>query len=127
MIDHLQIRLECEAIPEGTLEIARLDGTEAISRLFHFDLLVVSKDAAGLDGEELIGRSAALVFERDGEEVRRIFGMISLFNDRLDTETEHSSYRLAFAPRAFRLTLVETLDVFLDLSVPDILRQKLRD
>jgi type VI secretion system secreted protein VgrG len=120
-----RIRFITEAYPNGELTIARLEGREAIGKLFEYELLVVYSDPSGIDGDELVGQAASLVYERAGEEIRRVHGMISVVNDRLDSEPRYASYRLVFVPRAYRLSLMETLDVFLDLSVPDVLRQKL--
>jgi type VI secretion system secreted protein VgrG len=74
---------------------------------------------------EVLGASASLVFEVAGEEVRAIHGMVSEMEDRLETESAFHSYRLTLVPRAFRATLVETQEVFLDISVPKLIQQKL--
>jgi type VI secretion system secreted protein VgrG len=121
----VDVRIEIEGISDEDIEVSRVEGVESISKLFEFEVLTVLGGSGWLDPDQVIGRTAALVFERDGAEVRRIFGMIAEVCDRLDSETDFSTYRMRFVPRAFRLTLVETLDVFLDASVPDILRQKL--
>ena len=120
-----QIKLETAAYPNGELEIARLSGRDTLSQLFEYEILVLAKDLEDFDPEALIGERATLVYERDDRPAERVFGMISVVNDRLDTEVDYASCRLIFAPRAYRLSLVETLDIFLDLSVPDIVRQKL--
>ena len=57
--------------------------------------------------------------------VRTIYGMIAEVEDMLDTEPDTSSFRIVLVPHAHRLTMVETQEVFLDLSVPDIIKQKL--
>ncbi len=120
-----RITLETEAFADGDLEIARLTGRETSSQLFQYEILAVCRERSTVETAELIGREAALVYARDGREERRILARLSVVNDRLETESEHGSYRLTFVPRAYRLSLVETLDVVLDTSVPDILRQKL--
>lgn len=120
-----QIKLETGAYPNGELEISRLTGRDTLSQLFEYELLVIAKDLEDFDPEALIGERATLVYERDDRPAERVFGMISVVNDRLDTEVDYASCRLTFTPRAYRLSLVETLDIFLDLNVPDIVRQKL--
>ncbi|AKT40248.1 type VI secretion system Vgr family protein [Chondromyces crocatus] len=119
------VRFESDGFPEGLLEIAKLDGREAIGKLFEFELLLVYQGEDEVDPEEILGCEATLVFERNGEEIRRVHGMIAEINDRLDTETDHATFSVLVVPRAYRLTLLETLDVFLDTTVPDIIRQKL--
>jgi type VI secretion system secreted protein VgrG len=120
-----QIKLETESYPNGELQISHLTGRDTLSQLFEYEILVIVTDLEDFDPESLIGERATLVYERDDRPAERVFGMISVVKDRLDTEAAHASCRLTFTPRAYRLSLVETLDVFLDLSVPDILRQKL--
>lgn len=125
MKEVLLVRLESEAFPPGALEIAELTGREAISQLFSFEIVAAAVDPEALDAAELIGAEAALVFERDGEEERRVYGLIASVRDQLDTEAARSTYRIELCPRAHRLTLHETLDIFLDLSVPEIVAKRL--
>lgn len=121
----LQIKLATESLPDGQLQVSRLEGRETISQLFEYQLLVTCPANEDLDAEALMGERATLIFELDEQEITRLFGMISVVHDRFESEGEHRSYRLTFVPRAYRLSLVETLDIFLDISVPDIIRQKL--
>ena len=51
-------------------------------QLFSFAIDVVSTDPDGLDPEAVVGAEASLVFERHGEEIRTIHGMIAEVNDR---------------------------------------------
>src|SRR5438045_3631464 len=101
----LTARLFAEAFPGGQIEIARIEGREAISRLFTLDILAVCKEIEGIEIDEVVGAEATLVLSRDGAVVRRLYGMIAKAHDRLDTESVHSSYRLTFVPRAYRLSL----------------------
>ncbi|AKT40896.1 type VI secretion system Vgr family protein [Chondromyces crocatus] len=123
--DVFRIRIEIDGIEDGALELSRLTGKETISQLFDFELLVVCRDPSGISLESIVGEPATLVFERDDMELRRLHGMIATARDRLDTETTHTTYRVTFTPRAYKLTLSETLDVHLDLDLPGILRKKL--
>jgi type VI secretion system secreted protein VgrG len=121
------INLETETLRNGELDVVKLTGREAISQLFQYEILAVCRDPSAIEPEELVGQEAALVYTRDGVTLGRVYGMISVVNDRLETETSYTTFRLAFVPRAYKLTLVETLDVFLDLNVPDVIRQKLKE
>jgi len=123
----LEVRLEADDFPCDRLQINRLSGTERISRLFRFEIHVSSLDPEGLDLQKVIGRAAALSFRMDGSEVRRIQGMICEATDRLDSETAFTSYRLVLVPRAFQLTLVQTQEIYLDISVPQIVAAKTKN
>ncbi|WP_437986089.1 type VI secretion system Vgr family protein [Sorangium sp. So ce117] len=125
MKDILSARLESRAFSADAVELHDLTGREVISQPFEFQLHIVCKSPEGLDEEALLAEPAALVFLRDDREERRLFGVISVVRDALHTETLHMAYTLTFVPRAFRLTLTETSEIFMDLSVPEILKKKL--
>ncbi|WP_438019745.1 type VI secretion system tip protein TssI/VgrG [Sorangium sp. So ce315] len=125
MKDILSARLESRAFSADAVELHDLTGREVISQPFEFQLHVVCKSPDGLDEEALLAEPAALVFLRGDREERRLFGVISVVRDALHTETLHMAYTLTFVPRAFRLTLTETSEIFMDLSVPEIIKRKL--
>jgi type VI secretion system secreted protein VgrG len=126
-MDHrtIEARLESSDFSCDALQIAKVEGREAISRLFSFAIDVVCTDPNGLHEDDLVGAEASLVFDVDGVVARTVHGMIVEVEDQLETEIEARTYRLLLAPRAFRLTLVETQEIFMGLSVPDIVKQKL--
>jgi type VI secretion system secreted protein VgrG len=122
----LEILLESPDFSCDRVQISRISGRECVSQLFRFEIFLASLEPAGLDTRAITGAQAALFFMVDGLEVRRVYGMIAEATDHLDSETQFSTYRLVFVPRAFRLTLVQTQEVYLDASVPDIIRQKMK-
>ncbi|WP_437878651.1 type VI secretion system Vgr family protein [Sorangium sp. So ce513] len=125
MKDILSARLESGAFSADAVELYELTGREVISQLFEFQLHIVCKSPEGLDEEALLAEPAALVFLRGDREERRLFGEIAVVRDALLTEASHMAYTLTFVPRAFRMTLTETSEIFMDLSVPEILKKKL--
>ncbi|WP_437300678.1 type VI secretion system tip protein TssI/VgrG [Sorangium sp. So ce426] len=125
MKDILSARLESGAFSADAVELYELTGCEVISQLFEFQLHIVCKSPEGLDEEALLAEPAALVFLRGDREERRLFGEIAVVRDALLTEASHMAYTLTFVPRAFRMTLTETSEIFMDLSVPEILKKKL--
>lgn len=123
--DAFTLRLESNALPQGAVLVAEVKGREAVSQLFDFEILAVLTGDGPLDPDGIAGAEAALVLERGGREVRRVSGMIAAVEDHLDTETAHLAYRLRLVPRAFRLTLQETLDIHMDLTLPELIAKKL--
>lgn len=114
-------RLEGDPFNEDDVRIRRVHGEERISQLSTFDIEVVVPpdfDAAACEGER-----ATLVFEVDGAEIRRVAGEIASVDDNLDEDARVLTLRLV--PRAARLLMVTTQEVFLGLSVPEIVRKKL--
>ncbi|WP_437986099.1 type VI secretion system tip protein TssI/VgrG [Sorangium sp. So ce117] len=126
MKDILSARLESPAFSADAIELHELTGREVVSQPFEFQLHVVCKTPEGLDEEALLAEPAALVFLRGDREERRLFGVISVVRDALHTETLHMAYTLTFVPRAFRMTLTETSEIFMDLTVPEVIKTKLQ-
>jgi type VI secretion system secreted protein VgrG len=126
MSDILHVRLESKAFPDGSGQIQELRGRERISQLFEFDLRVIVNDPAGVSEYDILDNPASLIFSRGGTDVRRIYGMISIVKDALELQSRYAAYLLTFVPRAFRMSLTETSEIFMDLSVPDIIEKKLQ-
>jgi len=125
MNEGVNIRIVSDALAGQPAQIFELSGREQLSSLFEFQVHIACPDPAGLDERAVLASAAALVFEREGHEARTVFGMISTVTDALVTESEHAAYMLTFVPRAYRLTLAETSEVFMDKTVLEIIRTKL--
>lgn len=123
--DFLEVRLESANFPCEHVQIHRLTGREAIGQLFEFDLEVVSTRPHEPTAVAMSSAEATIIFHHDKVEVRRIHGMIAEVVEMLETEVETRVYHLKFVPRAFRSTLIETQEVFMDLTVPEIIKKKL--
>ncbi|XYH97281.1 type VI secretion system Vgr family protein [Sorangium sp. So ce1128] len=119
------LRLDSSEFSCAHVRVREVRGKEAIGQLFSFDIDVVCSDDAELAIDEVLGATASLVFEVQGADERTVYGMISEVEDRHETETAFRSYRLRLVPRAFRATLVELQQVFLDTTVPELIQQKL--
>lgn len=108
------------------VQVRRLSGREAISQLFSFDLEIVCEPDRVLPEDACPGADVTLVLvDGNGDELRRIHGMLGPIDDSLDPAGGASTYRLRVVPRVFRLTQVETQDVYLGLTVPQIIERKL--
>lgn len=123
--ERVTARLESRDFSCDHIQIHRVEGREAISQLFSFEIGLICVEPGHLSPDDVAGANASLVFEQDGEIVRTIHGMIAEVEDLIDTEPATSSYRIVLVPHAHRLTLVETQEIFLSLSVPDIVKRKL--
>jgi type VI secretion system secreted protein VgrG len=124
MIDPVSVHIESPAFA-GDVAVHELTGRETVSQLFEFSVHVVTKRTEGLDDEAILTDPAEVVFTRGNQPVRRIYGMIAAFRDALHTESRYLGYTLTFVPRAWRMTLNHASEVFLDLTVPEIITQKL--
>jgi type VI secretion system secreted protein VgrG len=122
---HTEIRLESNDFSCEKVWVRRLDGREAISQLFEFELEIVLQDEAGLDTSKVAGGLVTILFTDNGLIQRRIHGMVARVDDLLDADGGVHAYRLHVRPRAYRMTLIEMLDVYVDQSLPDVIKTKL--
>jgi type VI secretion system secreted protein VgrG len=128
--DEFKLTIESSDFSCDGLEVHKLSGSEAIGRLYDFQIEVVSShhDGPNLDG--IAGSRITVTMERHAgaskgwHGVRKIHGMVAEVEDMLATQVDLHVYRLRVVPRAFALTLVEIQDIYMNLSVPDIIKQK---
>ena len=119
------ITLESDAFDTSPLRVFALEGREAISELFRFDVdLACIGDRAATDNLAP-GEPLTLAFWRDGAVVRRVHGVIDSVRQRLDEGDGRQSFRVRVVPRAARLGLVATQSIFLERTVPQIIGSKL--
>jgi type VI secretion system secreted protein VgrG len=119
----LDVRIESAAIPSEGCRVYRLTGREVISQLFAFNVEISS--TAAVDVEALAGTDIAVVFSRDGVEVRRVHGLVAGVDDLLARFRDRRGYRLHIAPRAFRLGLVKMSEITMNTALPDLIKTKL--
>jgi type VI secretion system secreted protein VgrG len=128
--DEFEMSLESGDFPCDRLRVHTFTGKEAISRLFEYDIEVVCLDPEGPSTEAMVGAKVTLVIQRvpgptgGWHGTQRLHGMVAEVEDVLTDHVDTAVYRLRVVPRAFALTLVHTQDIFLNLSVPDIVKAK---
>lgn len=125
MQDQVEVVLESAALTKDTARIHELSGIESFNQPFDFAIELHTKDNTGLDEVALLTQAASLVFTRAGVEQRRLFGAICEVRDSLHSEREHLVYRLHFVPRLWKISQIKKSQVFVDQSVPDIVKAKL--
>jgi type VI secretion system secreted protein VgrG len=118
-------RLESTEFSCEGLQVHHLTGREAIGQLFEFDVEVAAAAAGELLHDTVVGSAVSIVWSLGDTDVRTIHGMVATMEDVLDPNPKIRIYRLRVHPRAFRLALVQTNEIFLEQSVPDIIQRKL--
>ena len=135
MKDEVVVTFESGAIADASeVQLRLLRGREQIGQLFEFELHLIGSNPDGIDDRALLSSAASVTFFRstglDGDahiELRRIYGIVASVRDRCFTESRHREYLLRFVPRAWRTSLTLTTDIFMDMSVPEIIERKLED
>lgn len=119
------IHIESAGEPWKNVRVQRFSGREWISQLFSFDLEVVCDAESELPEKAYSGAEVSIVIEVDDQEVRRIHGQLGPIVDRLEPNGDHRTYVLNVKPRMFWLTLVETQEIYLDVTIPEVIQRKL--
>lgn len=120
----VEITLEGAGEAWDHVRVHTLTGREAISEPFFFDIGVACDPGHDLPEDLQPGDDLTLVIALEGQEIRRIHGVLDALHDDLETERDHPTYTLRLVPRISRLGLVQTQEIFLDRTVPDIIRAK---
>ncbi len=120
------VKLELAAAQDAELEVHELNGREAISELYSYRLDFWLHGQGRLDVNAVIGGDATLLFEIDGEEVRRVHGVVRRIDELFAEGSARHAYRVLLVPHAHTAELVDTLDVFTGgLTVPELIGKKL--
>lgn len=113
------------ALDAETFAVVTLQGQEGLGRCYRFDIELVT-DNAEIDMESVLRHGATLTIHRqDGDDVR--------FNGMLcDFEQQHAAgdvvfYRAVLVPRLWRLGLTHHNQVFLDMTVKEMVEAVLKD
>lgn len=109
------------------LSIDRIDGRDRINHLFEYRIGATCADGVSLTADDLLLKASSLVvFDAEGNELHRIFGTFSEIRDRTQPGAAHQRLELTLVPRVFSTTMRETLDVFMELTVPEIIEECLQ-
>ena len=116
------------AVDPGDLFVVRVNGREAISSLFEFEVHVETTFGGALEPSQidaLLSGAAYLAFGADEEHkyhgVVREIEMLSM----ADPSPVH--YRLRFVPKMFDTTLTFGTWIYQELSVPEIIKEVLKE
>jgi type VI secretion system secreted protein VgrG len=128
--DFLDVSIECtdgadSAFDVGQVDIHRLSGVEQLGRPFSFDIDNIYKQADGMSLDSLAGAEVDIVFKRAETEVRRIHGMVCEAVDDYSTEEAYVAYKLKVVPRVWRLSLCKKTYLYMNVTVKDIISDKL--
>ncbi|MEZ4447258.1 MAG: type VI secretion system tip protein TssI/VgrG [Polyangiaceae bacterium] len=111
-------------LDETVVQVASLTGTERLGAPYELAVELVRADEP-LAPEAFLGVPLTLHLKTRTEKVRRIHGVAARVVDRLVSETNAFVYALTFVPRVWALSLTRTTEIFMDLTVPEVIVAKL--
>lgn len=113
-----------QALEEDAFEVVRFRGTEGVSRLYEFEITLVSENPE-IDLRAVLRNPATLTIIREEGDARRIHGIPSQF-EQLHEDAERVFYKTVLVPRAWHADLYRQNQLFLDKKVSDIIEEILR-
>jgi type VI secretion system VgrG family protein len=119
----INLRFESRALPADTFQVLQFDGEEEISKLYHFELLLVSRDP-DIDFEAVLESSAQLAITAQGN-TRYLNGMISRFDQGGQWQNGLYEYRAVLVPRLWIMAQSTQNQIFRELTVLDIVESEL--
>lgn len=105
--------------------LERLEGTEEISGLFHFKLLLRTFDEA-VDFTKIVDKNVTVTIMRDEDPPRLINGVVTQFIQTYN-DGRVTRYYAEIRPWLWKLTLTRNSEIFQNMTVPDILSQVFSD
>ncbi|HME68913.1 MAG TPA: type VI secretion system tip protein TssI/VgrG [Myxococcota bacterium] len=108
-----------------TLLLRHLAGQESISRLFRFDLDLVSEQDA-IDFKAIIGKNLSVKLALEDGKFRHFHGVVSRFAQGT-RDRRLVSYRAEIVPWLWFLTRRSDCRIFQDKAVPDIIKKVFSD
>ena len=128
--DELNITIDT-SLGKDVLLVSAINGSEAISRLFRFELSLVSENQ-GIVFKEIIGKNVTVAFMLPSGAKKYLNGIISSFAQEsgagtASDDTRVSNYRATMVPWLWLLTRSAESRIFQNMSVPDIVEQVFTD
>ena len=106
-----------------SLMFSKLDGREQMSRLFEFNLEMVS-ESKSLDLRSMIGKDASIEIEIQGGGTRYLSGQCVRMA-QIGREDRHYLYRATLKPWLWYATVGSNNRIFQDKTAPDIIKEVL--
>ncbi|MGO8898808.1 MAG: type VI secretion system Vgr family protein [Isosphaeraceae bacterium] len=118
--------------PLGTdvLLLQQVSGTEAISRLFRFQLEFLAESSTDIAFDQILGQSVTVTLQMPDGSSRYINGIVNKFSQAEQIPSPKGSafftrYQAEIVPQLWLLTRKAQSRIFQQIAVPDILKQVL--
>jgi len=106
---------------DDVLLLRRMEATEELSRLFEYELEVLSEDHA-IKLDDLVGQNVTVRFNMRDDEPRYFNGYVSRFS-HVGAVGKYAQYQVVLRPWLWFLTRTSDCRIFQDKSVPEIIKE----
>lgn len=114
-------------LEEGSLLLTSLTGTEAMSRLFQFQVEFLSDDPT-IDHKKMLGQNVTVNLSLADGEQRHFNGVVNRLTRIGPTpNTTKTAYRVELVPWLWFLTRTSDIRIFEDQAVPEIVKKVFTD
>ncbi|MEZ4443570.1 MAG: type VI secretion system tip protein TssI/VgrG [Polyangiaceae bacterium] len=122
------VRLQSPAFDGLEPDVVAMRGRESLGELFSLTVELVADDADRLDERagRLLDERMTVDLVDQGEVVRRVHGIVSDVTFRHEVDDHRGRMSLTVVPRLWQLTQKHGAELFLNLTVPDVIEQKLQ-
>jgi type VI secretion system secreted protein VgrG len=117
--------LHFSELPEDTVMVLAFRGEESVSRLFRYQVELLSYEPE-LDPRDILNKKAVFIMNRGDDDPVKIHGIISCFEQRGRTPN-YVSYYAELVPKMWRLRLTQASEVFQKMDVQKMVAQILKD
>lgn len=124
MSEQIQFTFALSGNQSDLFNVLKFSGDEGISRLYEFNIELLS-DNADVDIDAILQQPATLTLEQN-DDVRVIQGIVSHF-DAIRQMNNQVLYKARLVPRLWELSLYHTNEVYLDMTVPEIIEAVLTE
>jgi type VI secretion system VgrG family protein len=110
-------------LDQTTFSVVNFKGDEGLSRLYEFEITLASNNPE-IDLETMLNHPATLYLK--GEHALPVHGVLSSF-EQLQAVDNMVIYRAVLSPKLWELTLYKVSEIYLDLTVPEVIEKVLKE
>jgi type VI secretion system secreted protein VgrG len=122
--EHRAIAVETPLGPDALL-LRTMSGTETVSRLFEYELELLSEDPE-IDGNDLLGENLSVRMMQLSGDTRYFNGYVSAFRS-VPGSAKFSRYQISMRPWLWFLTRISDCRIFQETTIPDVVKQVFQD
>ncbi len=111
---------------EDVLELTAFTGTEEMSRLFRFELVMIA-DKNSITADQIVGKNVTFDVKLPDDSPRHFNGVVSRFYAGDEDRRGRRNYRAEVVPWLWFLTLSANCRIFQNMSVKEIIEKVFKD